>query len=535
MNVRSFCSVPLRHYKGPIAITLLPFLYQTRTIQSLPAGPLRARRFFRTDHLSQRAYDNHDASSEAIPFEGDRGKRPYRVGNASLNAIPFEGDTANQQLDRPTSYSNGDPASEDPYTQLTEESPARPPRTSTLTASEKAVFDRILKEISSDASKKAAEQEDPFDDEFEDDAASQGDANSDLSAIFDEALQSLKRRDEGRVHFQRGEKQSDVSSMSYMTAVTPIASTDTRFLKLSEIRGDEYFKKIKKSVKEHKRKVLAMLDEARTDVEVWKVLDAEVFPLINQYNTLRKEVEEREMAKKPKRRKARASKTDQEGAGAAEEKESLHATEKLAQEAEFQAILSSNYGDYCLLAMRRLRRAFPMSPYCMNMLPTIKRLGPISHALAASVELYNELVFLRWKEYSDLHGMADLIFEMGNQGIESNEVTLKVLRMVRYARRTAMTESRTMKLWWNLRPVETGWQRLKSAEKQVRLEIAQAQARRSLEEREVRNGMEGESLLTGEGDSQETENEMRGNNAIAGEAVILDGGHGGSTIPGVEV
>ncbi|KAL8937342.1 MAG: hypothetical protein Q9216_004477 [Gyalolechia sp. 2 TL-2023] len=534
MNARNFCNLSLQHQKGPIATTLLPFLYQTRTIQSPPAWPHRARRFV---HPSPRAYTDRGVASEAIPFEDDQRKRSSRFVKASADAIPFEGDTAHQQLDNTNFYAVG--GSQNPFTQWSGESSARPPRASTITASEQAVFDRIFKEISADASKKAAEEEeDPFDDEFEADAASQGDAYADLGAIFDDALQTLKQKDKVRIGVQMGRIQSDVSSTGYMTAITPAISPDTRFLKMSEIRGDENFNRIRKSVKEHKHKVSAMLDEARTDVEIWKVLDTEVFPLIHQYDTLRKEVEEQKTAKKPKRKKARRSRSDQEAAEAAEQKESLRAAEKSAQEAEVQAILSSNYGDYCLAAMRRLRRAFPMSPYCINMLPTIKRLGPISHVLAASVELYNEILFLQWKEYSDLHGMADLVFEMGNQGIESNEVTLKVLTMVQYARRTAITESRTMKLWWNLRSVDTGWQKIRSAAKKVRYEIVQARSRRSLEERQARSGVDGEGSLPGGEDLQEeirTENEMGANGALADEAVILEGGLGSSANPRAEV
>lgn len=168
--------------------------------------------------------------------------------------------------------------------------------------------------------------------------------------------------------------------------------------------------------------------------------------------------------------------------------------------------------------MRRLRRTFPTSPYCMNMLPTVKRLGSISHVLAASVELYNEILFLQWKEYSDLHGMADLILEMGDQGIEGDEVTLKILTMVQYARRTAKLENRTMRLWWDLKPVETGWQRVSGAAKKVRHEIAQARTRKQLEESEVKNRTDADGSTSGEEVLQEgagPENENMVASAIA--------------------
>ncbi|KAL8942722.1 MAG: hypothetical protein Q9211_001275 [Gyalolechia sp. 1 TL-2023] len=500
MNAKSFCNLPFPHCKGPIATTLLPFLYQTRTIQSPRPWPLKARRFFRTDHLSQRVRGNRDAPPENIPYEDDQRKRPYRVRNASSDAIPFEGNTANQPLGGPNSFANGGPANEDLSTQFIEGSPARPLRASTITASESAIFERIFNEISSDAAKKAIKEEDDFDDDGPIDTA-----YDDLNAVFEEALQSLKRRNEDMMDMQASEKQSVTSWMRYRTAIAP--SRPRPIFKLADIRGDENLKRIQKSVEEHKRKVQHMLDEARTDVEIWKVLDMEVFSLIHQYEALRKEVEGRGLAIKPRRRKASVSKSDQAGAGGAEKQEPAAKTS--AREAEFRAIISSNYGDYCLAAMRRLRSEFPMSPYCMNMLPAVKRLGPISTVLAASVELYNETLFLQWKEYSDLHGMADLILEMGHQSIESNEVTLKILKMVQYARRTAITEDRPMKLWWHLEPVERGWQGIKSVAKKVRYDVMEARTRRTLGEDEARDG--------------EIAYRMRVERAIANGAIVPDG------------
>ncbi|KAL8716912.1 MAG: hypothetical protein Q9225_005798 [Loekoesia sp. 1 TL-2023] len=524
MNARSFSRLPLPHCKAPFPNTLLPFLYQTRTIQSPSARLLKVQRSFHTNHLRQRIYGNDSLSSDAIPFEQDPRERVYRNGDASPDAIPFEGDVGSQQRKDPD---GGGIADDGPFTQFAKETSARPPRTSTITATEKAVFDRIFKEISSDATKESAKEEDPLDADFGDEESSKGDSYDDLNAIFDEALKNLKHASEHNINLQNEEKRPNLPSKSYMTAINPLANTDTRFLNLLEIREGEDHKAIQKSVTEHRRKVLKKFDEASTDMEIWKVLDTEVFPLIQQYDTLREEAEKREKAKKPKRKRGRISKADQEAAAAAEKKQSLRLTKKSAKEAEIQAIMTSNYGDYCLTAMRHLRRAFPTSPYCMNMLPTIKRLGPISHVLAASVDLYNEILFLQWKEYSDLHGMADLIVEMGNQGIESNEVTLRVLTMVRNARRNAIAEDLPMRLWWDLRPVWTGWLRLKSMAKNVRREIVQARIRRSVEDREARTATDAEGLLPDGEDLQEeaeTESEKRMKRAIADEATILHGG-----------
>ncbi|KAL8966460.1 MAG: hypothetical protein Q9197_005965 [Variospora fuerteventurae] len=496
MSGRSF-SLPL--YRAPLGSSLLPFLYQTRTIQSQTRCFLKAHRSFHTTNGWQRS------------------------------AIPFEHELVNQKPDRSQESAR--------YNQLIkggegDYDPSRPPRTSTITASEKAVFDRILKEISADATKKAAQEEDPLEDEDEDERPAQGDAYGDLNAIFDDALRKLRLdSQQNDVDNYMRAPRLDALPREHQTAVGAYANkSGAKHLDLSILRFGEDFEAIQQSVVDHKRKVLALLDDAGTDRQIWRVLDTEVFTLIKQYDGLKKESEAREYAKKPKRKKGRLSKIEQEAAAAAEQKQSLRPTEKTTQEAKIEAILSSNYSDYCLAAMRDLRRGYPTSPYCMNLLPTIKRLGPISHVLAASVDLYNEILFLLWKEYSDLHGMADLIIEMGNQGLPSNEVTMRILRMVRNAKFFAFAEDRPMKSWWDLHPVQEGYRRLSALAKAMHREIFQAQVRRSVEEMEARNKIEERRLLDCgvlRGNAL-MDRERRADSTVADEATISDGGLGHS-------
>ncbi|KAL9008657.1 MAG: hypothetical protein Q9173_006237 [Seirophora scorigena] len=443
------------------------------------------------------------------------------------SAIPFEHELEDQRPDR-----NRGSAGYDRIVHGNEADydPSRPPRPSTITASEKAVFERISRQISADATKNATNEEDPLDDRLEDEQSTTGDAYGDLNAIFDDALRKLRQdgqQDDVNIHHMR-EPRLDALPKEYQTAVDAYKNkSGSKRLDLSILRYGEDFEAIQQSVVDHKRKVLALLDGASSDMQIWRVLNTEVFTLIKQHDSLKKEAEAREIAKKPKRKKGRRPKAEHEAVAAAEQKQTLRASEKTTQEAKIEAILSSNYGDYCLAAMRHLRRGYPTSPYCMNLLPTIKRLGPISHVLAASVDLYNEALFLLWKEYSDLHGMADLIIEMGNQGLPSNEVTLRIVRMVRNAKYFARAEDKPMKGWWDLHPVQEGYRRLEALAKIMRREIFQAQVSKSVEEMESRNKVEEGRLLDRGGVSRSnavTERERRMERARADEAAFSDGG-----------
>lgn len=86
------------------------------------------------------------------------------------------------------------------------------------------------------------------------------------------------------------------------------------------------------------------------------------------------------------------------------------------------------------LALSLLANHFPTSLILPSFLPRIKSLGPISFVLGASTTLYNTLLKVRWRIYSDLRGMNDLLTDMSDSGVDFDETTLKVLRNVAIAR-----------------------------------------------------------------------------------------------------
>ncbi|KAL8854023.1 MAG: hypothetical protein Q9221_001146 [Calogaya cf. arnoldii] len=384
------------------------------------------------------------------------------------------------------------------------------------------VFERIFKEISDEESKKAVEEDDPLEYNFDDDQALNSDAYSELNEIFDTAISRLDRTVQQSPRAGADKKHPDQIARNFMTALDAFGGTSSNIRRIFVTRGSEDEQAIQASVVEHGRRVMKKIMEAKTDMEIWNVLENDVFILIKQQESQKQNLEEQNKPKKRKRGGS-ISKADKEAAVAEEKKQSLRVREKSFQQAEIEAILSSNYGDYCLAAMRNLRRKHPASPYPMNILPTVKRLGSISHVLAASIDLYNEVLFLLWSQYSDLDGMADLITEMGNQGIESNEITLRILRMVQSARSRAFKRDEPMKLWWSLRPVEAGWTRLRRNGVKVYFEILQAKARRSMEGN-LANGRDMEPEAQMEQDKRKSEKDLREKRAIADQATIMHGG-----------
>ncbi|KAI0836237.1 hypothetical protein F5Y06DRAFT_298957 [Hypoxylon sp. FL0890] len=89
------------------------------------------------------------------------------------------------------------------------------------------------------------------------------------------------------------------------------------------------------------------------------------------------------------------------------------------------------YPAYLLLALRRLDTAFRVpSPLAFSVLPRIKELGLESYVLGVSTPFYNELMRIYWTRRGDLSGMLDLLEEMRHCGIYFDNQTASILNHV---------------------------------------------------------------------------------------------------------
>lgn len=106
---------------------------------------------------------------------------------------------------------------------------------------------------------------------------------------------------------------------------------------------------------------------------------------------------------------------------------------------------------------------------------------------------------------NDLHGMADLLQEMRNQGVESNDVTVKLLEGIKKRRSYEMAGKNGLwsQKWWAMGPVVEDWQRLYEGLEVVLQEQRERLSRAAEEERREREEAEGE----GERDEAEGEGE----------------------------
>ncbi|KAF2402355.1 hypothetical protein EJ06DRAFT_580622 [Trichodelitschia bisporula] len=194
------------------------------------------------------------------------------------------------------------------------------------------------------------------------------------------------------------------------------------------------------------KRVEDRLAAAKTDVELWGVLEREVFAPLGRMNAaLRKD-----------------AKKEDEDAGEAEGK-GAEARSKTAQaQAREVAVLGPNVAVVLVSAVRQLRTQFPGSPLVFNVLPAIKRLGNEAFVLGASTGLYNEMIAAVGSVYWDFERAGELVQEMVNAGMEFDEGTLAVLnRLERHGNRVLKGDRGDVRrAVWGTDGVQNGWRKL---------------------------------------------------------------------------
>lgn len=452
--------------------SLLPFLYQTRTLQ--------AKLLSRKPHRS----NSYGSSNRRSFCSTPRPQAPDAKPQSDRN-LPFEG-IPSDSYDAPSPTASSLPFVE-------------PGRKSTITASEQAIFDRIFEDLSQSSGKEDAAEE-LLDENHEDEAENE----ESLQSIFDAAIKNLRLVEDRYVETEELNRLR-FTSRPLTPAIGVVSDKDSIWGVPGKI-GDDY-EDIHTAHREHEMKIYGMLDSAETDIELWQVLETQVFSLVEAFAARQKKTEEERSAaskKTPKRigRPKKGQKEKEAVAAAATLTLTLPSTSKALPPDILLSILQQNYGSYCLHAMRLLRTQFPTSPYAFRILPSLKRLGPISYVLGASTHLYNELLFLKWAQYSDLHGMADLLVEMGTQGLEANEVTLAVLKAVGRERQRAREGMRgeLLRAWWGMGGVAEGWRRVNGLMRTAGREVWKQDVRRTMERTGVEEaGEEGLEKVVGEG------------------------------------
>jgi hypothetical protein len=159
--------------------------------------------------------------------------------------------------------------------------------------------------------------------------------------------------------------------------------------------------------------------DAGCDLEIWRVLDQELFQHIAKLVQLLQTTSKR----KPS--------TDAKRTGPVDEPKASKQPTELGRNMGDLSIVGSNYPALLLEAAQQLKTRFPTSLLVFSILAEVKRLGHASFALGASVELFNELMFASWRAFKDPFLVEGYLRDLVSAGLKYEQSTLHSIQKMR--------------------------------------------------------------------------------------------------------
>ncbi|KAH7410229.1 hypothetical protein DE146DRAFT_342610 [Phaeosphaeria sp. MPI-PUGE-AT-0046c] len=362
----SLCSQTLRaisRSRGPRPSTLLPFLYQTATIQQWKST---------TRSNARRNVYSRAKPTEDIPFEDAEGNLPPSIEEAQSA------------------------------------------RKTTITDTERAAFEKLYKTFKArdHGGKEKGEHEelDQIADEYYEDDEEQ--KHTPLDKVFEELLYGKPQTKTGEV--DRLKKAAESAAAKKASAAPTGAETPQRKKQLAAKADKERMKKLRI---EERERIDRLLKHAQTDRELWQILNREVFNQLRKLN-----LDEPDTPQKAKQR----SKQSTNDPKVRIKRSPPVPPKNLSTTAEAQALFA-NYPHHLVTTLHALRIHFPRSPLPHSILPTIKALGRSSYALGATTQLYRHLIRTAWVQQSSYSLVDKLLTDMETNIVDFDMGILEVL------------------------------------------------------------------------------------------------------------
>lgn len=429
-----------------MSATLTPFLYQTRTLYRLA----------RPGHSAPPTYLAR-ALLHTTPRRSGRRQR-----DLTSDPIPFE-------LPPEFAHHNPDPLDD------------AEPRSGTITPTEREAFERIFKEIADRGTnpvtltkaRQSKQEEEKTSEGPSFLKALQQDANFNVNTIMQDAAEKYTHTEPGirgldplsplEATYSASEREKALlrfppslrraarfafGSMDYtddVTVTTEGGAKETLGLDDGKQHQDDEDPvdvvqskgRLAKTVeleaqrREQRLRVLAMMEAASTDFELWDIMEMEVFPLVDKLGIA--EVPQSlppQPTKPPKPTKAKRSRRKKVEVESQPETQEV---EQAQQEPTPKATLSMDiYGPiYPMLVLDGLRlldsKFSRPSPLTLSLLPRIKQLGLASYVLGVSTSFYNRLMSTMWRGFGDAAGVVALLEEMRHAGLYFDKETKAIV------------------------------------------------------------------------------------------------------------
>ncbi|EEU37802.1 uncharacterized protein NECHADRAFT_73168 [Fusarium vanettenii 77-13-4] len=351
---------------------LLPFLYQTRTLQFACRRPVSLL-------VAQKA---------SIVTQNRRSNRPD-------NSIPFEWDNQEEA-----------------------DSHTTPGQEGTLTPTESDIFKGIFDEIAQgrlpNAKKRPESAEGQTEHISEKPAKETSGEEFSEGSLIDQA-RSAQSDPDFLKQFPASLKNAAQAALGkFLLAPARPKLRDLTELDRAEARQMRVAAQFEKFREKDKLRVETLMKACKTDVELWKLMEDEVFSLPTK---LMLEIDKHKERKERKKAKMAVRRAAKKGI--------------ILEEPRVMDIHGPLYPHYLSTGMKLLDTAFlKPSALALNILPQVKDLGLSSYVLGVSTPLYAKLADIYWKRYGDATAALDALDEMQSVGLHPNEEVEKLVEEI---------------------------------------------------------------------------------------------------------
>ena len=350
--------------------TLLPFLYQTRTLQrAIRIQPVT--QFIRLAHTP--------------------GKPKARRQD---NSIPFEWDH--------------DP----PYEEMAD----APGQQSTITPSEAEVFKGIFDEIAQGKMASSRKRPAPVEGASQLPTETFEEAKSGMARSIVEQARVMEFREKFLRRYPSSLRNAAQVALG-LYELEPSDSAASQMMELDEADQAKWEERAKyeRARVEERERVDALMKACQTDAELWKVMEKEVFSLPARLGI----TQGKESTSKKNKRVVKPT--------------SITATQRTAdEEKRVMDVHGPLYPHFINTALGLFDTAFARpSEYAFQILPHIKELGLPSYVLGVSTPFYARLARMHWNRFGDANSALDVLQEMNSAGLYADEDVHELLVTIR--------------------------------------------------------------------------------------------------------
>jgi hypothetical protein len=307
-----------------------------------------------------------------------------------------------------------------------------------MTETEKKAFGSLLEQLGVGAKEKKDEPEAAA--ESPEKVALSSDEKSQIDNIFNSVLRDIRKKEQSSEDLTEG-------SAKRMRKERPLrpAITDLRPLA------------IRSTVKREKAKIesalRAAIDEGKGDTGLLEVCEERIFSLLRYLGDGQLPDDSGTPTTSTEDSGTLTTRTEAGGAPttSSADKPTPHSTLEVPESVPVEEVVTLLYPKMLLVAFRLLNSHFPGSPLIGQFRSMVKSHGRTSAVLGSSTRLYNELLYFYWQGCSDLPSVISLLKEMETTGLEPDEHTCGLLKLISEQRVRDLNREGGNS-WWDMAP-----------------------------------------------------------------------------------